>query len=203
MQQNYVRVIQKILLDYNVDAARIYCISLASGSAAMWHTILANPGVFAAQISTAYDPYHAFRSLKAGEDNFATLLKTMPGWFFAGLNDVTGAGFLGPADTRFKGERLRDIAAVMHGNGLNIDIGYGQAGELMWNGLLRGEKANKLADDQLARANARGARHMVTLFMPTTILETPHWSWDATYSNAVVRRWLFRQANDAPYEPGK
>ena len=28
-----------------------------------------------------------------------------------------------------------------------------------------------------------------------------HWSWNATYSNAVVRNWLFQQVNDAPYVP--
>ena len=46
------------------------------------------PALFAAQISTAYDPYHAFKDLKLGEANFATMLKTMPGWFFAGLTEA-------------------------------------------------------------------------------------------------------------------
>jgi predicted peptidase len=203
MQQNYVKVIQKILSDYNVDASRIYSVSLAGGSPAMWNTIMANPGLFAAQISTAYDPYHAYRSLKSGEDNLATLLKSLPGWFFAGLNDPTGTGILGADDARLKGERLRDIAEVLNKNGFNIDVAYGKEGELMWNGLLRGDKAGKLADDQLARAKARKATHLVTLFMPTTILETPHWSWDATYSNASVRAWLFQQVNKARYVPGR
>ena len=45
MQQNYVKVIQKILSDYNVDASRIYAVSLAGGSVPMWNTILANPGL--------------------------------------------------------------------------------------------------------------------------------------------------------------
>ena len=44
---------------------------------------------------------------------------------------------------------------------------------------------------------------MVTLFIPGTVLVNQHWSWDATYSNAVVRRWLFEQVNDAPYVPAK
>jgi predicted peptidase len=203
MQQNYLKIIQKLMAEYNVDASRIYCISLAGGSTAMWSTILANPSVFAAEITTSYDPYHAFRSLKSGEDNFATLLKTMPGWFFASLNDVTGAGSLGPTDTRLKGERLRDAAALMNKNGFDVEIGYGKEGELMWNGLLRGDKANKLAEDQLARAKASKARHLVTLFLPGTISVSPHWCWDATYSNAAVRGWLFQQIRDAPYVPGK
>lgn len=203
MQQNYVAVIEKILADYRVDPARIYAISLAGGSNAMWKTILANPNLFAAQISTAYDPYHAFGSLKAGEENFATMLDLMPGWFFSGLTDGSGAGVLGPEDTRKKGERLRDLAKIMNDRGSNIDIGYGTEGELMWNGLLRGTDAEREASAQLARAEARNSKHLVTLYIPGTIPQTMHWSWNATYSNAVVRDWLFRQVNDKPYAPGR
>jgi len=201
MQQNYLKVIQKIMSDYNVDASRIYSVSLAGGSVPMWSTILANPKLFASQISTSYDPYHAFKDQP--RDKFAILLKTLPGWFFAGLDDPTGAGVLGPADKRFKGERLRDISALMNKDGFNIDVAYGQDGELMWNGLLRGEKASKLANDQLARAKAKKASHLVTIYIPGTLLVNQHWSWDATYSNAAVRNLLFQQVNAAPYVPGK
>jgi predicted peptidase len=203
MQQNYLRVIQKILTDYSVDPARIYAISLAGGSVPMWNTLLANTSLFAAQISTAYDPYHAFKSLKAGEDNFAIMLKAMPGWFFTGFTDGSGAGSLGADDKRLKGERLRDIAEILNKKGMNIDIGYGKEGELMWNGLLRGAKAEQLATAQLLRAKARNAQHLVTLYIPGTIPQTMHWSWNATYSNAVVRNWLFQQVNDAPYVAAK
>lgn len=203
MQQNYVKVIEKIMADYSIDPLRIYAISLAGGSVPMWNTILANPNVFAAQISTSYDPYHAFKDLKLGEDNFATMLKIMPGWFFAGLTDGSGAGSLGPNDTRLKGDRLKDISEIMNKKGMNIDIGYGKEGELMWNGLLRGDKAEQLAKNQLARAKARNAKHLVTLYIPGTIPQTMHWSWNATYSNAVVRNWLFQQVNDVPYVPAR
>jgi len=203
MQQDYVKVVLKILADYDVDASRIYAVSLAGGSVPMWSTILANPGLFAAQISTAYDPYHAYKDLKTGQDAFARLLKALPGWFFAGLTDPTGAGVLGPSDTRFKGERLRDVAELMNRDGFNMDIAYGQEGELMWNGLLRGEKARKLADGQLARAGAKNATHLVTLYIPGTLPVNQHWCWDATYSNAGVRDWLFQHVNSAPYAPGK
>ena len=203
MQQNYVSIIHRILADYDVDASRIYAVSLAGGSVPMWSTILANPGLFAAQISTAYDPYHAYKDVKIGQDAFARLLKTLPGWFFAGLTDPTGAGVLGPADTRFKGERLRDVAVLANSDGANIDIGYGNDGELMWNGLLRGDKATKLAEGQLARARSRKATHLVTLYIPGTILVNQHWCWDATYANAGVRDWLFQHVNDAPYVAGK
>ena len=130
MQQNYVSIISKILADYDVDASRIYAVSLAGGSVPMWSTILANPELFAAQISTAYDPYHAYKDVRIGQEAFARLLRTLPGWFFAGLKDPTGAGVLGPADTRFKGERLRDVAVVANSDGANIDIAIRHGGRV-------------------------------------------------------------------------
>lgn len=202
MQQDYLKIVERILSDYDVDAARIYAVSLAGGSVPMWSTIRANPHVFAAQISTAYDPYHAYKEAMTAEDEFARLLKTMPGWFFAGLGDPTGAGVLG-SDTRSKGERLRDVATLMNARGIGVDIAYGNEGEQMWNGLARGEKATTLAQRQLARAAAAKATHLVTLYIPGTLLVNQHWCWDATYSNAAVRNWLFQQVNDSPYAPGR
>jgi predicted peptidase len=201
MQQNYIRIVRQLLNEFEIDPARIYSISLAGGSVPMWNTILANPTLFAAQISTAYDPYHAFKGLKLGEEQFSTMLKLMPGWFFTGFTDGSGAGSLGPGDTRVKGERLRDIADILNKRGMNIEVGYGREGELMWNGLLRGAKAEALATAQLTRAKSRQSSHMVTLYIPGTIAQTMHWSWNATYSNAVVRNWLFQQVNDVPYSP--
>lgn len=203
MQQNYVTIVREIVADYSVDPSRLYAVSLAGGSVPMWSTILANPGMFAAQISTSYDPYHAYKDVKAGQDAFAALLKAMPGWFFAGLRDSTGAGVLGPSDTRFKGERLRDVATLANRDGAHVDVAYGTEGELMWNGLLRGDKAKKLAEIQVARAKAKNAAHLVTLYIPGTLPVNQHWCWDATYSNAGVRDWLFHQVNRAPYAPGR
>jgi predicted peptidase len=198
MEQNYYAVVQKIMADFNVDPTRVYAVSLAGGSPPMWSTIMAHPHLFAAQISTSYDPYHAYKNAKLGEDKMAALLKTLPGWFFAGMYDPTGYGILGPADTRQKGERLRDIAELMNKQGLNVDIGYGKGGEWMWNGLARGDAETRLATDQLARAKAHNANRLVTVYMPGTILVSQHWVWDATYSNAGVRNWLFQQVNKTP-----
>jgi len=203
MQQDYVKIIQEILSGYNVDASRIYAVSLAAGSLPMWNTILANPGLFAAQISTSYDTYGAYKGQKPGEEKFAALSKALPGWFFDGLNDPTAPGIAGISDTRFKGERLRDIAALMNQQGMSVDAAFGKEGELLWNGLVRGEKATKLATDQVARAKAEKANHLVTLYIPGTLLINQHWSWDATYSNAGVRDWLFQQVNSKPYAAGK
>ena len=55
----------------------------------------------------------------------------------------------------------------------------------------------------MARAKEKNAKHLVTLHIPGTIPQTMHWSWNAAYSNAEVRNWLFRQVNDAPYVPDR
>jgi predicted peptidase len=36
------------------------------------------------------------------------------------------------------------------------------------------------------------------MYIPGTIKQTMHWCWNATYSNAVVRNWLFQQVNEKP-----
>jgi predicted peptidase len=200
MQQMYVKIVGKIAADYPVDPSRIYAVSLAGGTVPMWSTILANPTMFAAQITTAYDPYHAFKEVKAAHDKFGVLLATMPGWFFAGLTDPTGAGVLGVRHP-LQGRAVARHRRHHEPGGANSRFRHRR--RAMWNGLLRGGKAWQLADAQLARARARRASHMVTLFIPGTVLVNQHWSWDATYSNAVVRRWLFEQVNDAPYVPAK
>lgn len=195
--QNYVEIIKQIAAEYNVDTSRIYCISLAGGTSAMYGTIEAHPDLFAAQITTAYEPYHVYGDEALGEEMYGKMIDEMPGWIFAGLDDGSGATAL-EGDTRKKGERLHDIVMNMNEKGYNVDLAYGEDGELMWNGLLRGAAAEALATAQLERAEAAGATNLATLFIPGTILQTMHWSWNATYSNAIVRGWLFDQVNESP-----
>lgn len=198
MQQNYVEIIKWIAATYNIDTTRIYSISTASGSTAMWETILANPDLFAAQISTAYDPYHAFKSKELAESNMAKMLDTTPGWFITGFTDYSGEGCLGEEDTRSKGERLRDLGEIMNEQGYHVNIGYGEKGELMWNGMLRGEEAAEMAAKQLEDANANGDTSLISLFIPGTVRPAQHWSWTPALSNSTVQNWLFSQINEAP-----
>lgn len=193
---NYIAAIAEIEENYNIDSSRIYAISLAGGTNAMYWAILNNPELFAAQITTAYDPYHVFKDTDLAEEKYGEILELMPSWLFAGLTDGSGAGCLGEEDTRLKGERLRDIGNIMNEKGYNIDIAYGKDGELMWNGLLRGEEAEMVATAQIERAKEKGSESLITLYMPNTIRQTMHWSWNATYSNAVVRDWLFQQVKE-------
>ena len=203
---NYMFIVKALVENLNIDISRIYAVSLASGSTAMWNTILANPGVFAGQLNCSYDPYHSFaggsgtyeeRALRA-ETTFAQIMDQLPGWFFAGLNDASGSPVSGDPLSRLKGERWRDLGFLMNGKGYNIDVSWGEKGELMWNGMLRGQKAEAMANAQLSRANTGEAEQLITLFVPNTILQSAHWSWMGAYTNSVVREWLYAQANPDP-----
>ena len=203
---NYMFIVKALVENLNIDISRIYAVSLASGTTPMWNTILANPGVFAGQLNCSYDPYHSFAGgsgtyedrAKNAEDTFARIVDQLPGWFFASLNDASGSPVSGDPLARVKGERWRDLGFLMNDNGYNIDISWGQNGELMWNGMLRGQKAEDIARAQLNRANAGEAEQLITLFIPNTILQSAHWSWMASYTNPVVREWLFAQTNPEP-----
>ncbi|MDR1059647.1 MAG: InlB B-repeat-containing protein, partial [Clostridiales bacterium] len=196
---NYMYIVKALAENLNIDIGRIYAISLAAGSTPMWNTILANPGVFAGYVSTAYDPYHAFGGgsgeyadrARNAEDMFERLLNELPGWNFAGLTDGSGSPVAGDPEARLKGERWRDIGFLMNDRGYNIDVSWGAEGEQMWNGMLRGRKAEAEARAQLGRASAGGADSLITLFIPGTVLQTMHWSWMAAYTNAVTWEWLY------------
>ena len=200
---SYDKIIDMLIGEYNIDTSRIYAIDLAGGAVQMWEFMINHPDMFAGSLSCAYDFYHAYKSVEAGEEAMGKILDMCPNWLFAGFTDRSGAGCLGEEDTRSKGERLRDQGYAMNARGYKIDIAYGEEGELMWNGLLRGAPAEALADEQIARAEANGCDSLITLFIPGTIKQTMHWSWNASYSNASVRAWLFSQVNDAPYVPAE
>lgn len=202
MYDNYMTVIHQIAENYNIDTSRIYAFSISAGTTPMYYTILENPNLFAAQITTAFDTYQMFKDFEdikaSGEEKLDEVLNTVPSWLFAGLTDATGQGLLGEGDTLTKGERLLTLGLIMNEKGHNLDIAYGEEGELMWNGLLRGAEAEAQADAQLARAAENGSESLITLYIPGTLKPSMHWSWNATYSNASVRDWMFSHVNDNP-----
>jgi hypothetical protein len=199
-------IVKALAENLNVDARRIYAISLAAGSTTMWNTILANPGVFAAYVSTSTDPYNSYSTnlndgdfaarAKIAEDKYEQLLNDLPGWSFYGFTDRSGSPISGDPLARVKGERARDLAFLMNGKGYGIDVSWGEDGELMWNGMLRGKQAEAVARAQLDRAAASGAGTLVTLFIPGTVLQSMHWAWMAAYSNAVTWEWLYTHVRE-------
>lgn len=188
----YYNAIKDIITAYNIDVKRVYAISLAGGTTMMWNTIMRHPDLFAASISTSFDFYMSYTDPDISLANMKKVLNAVPNWFFCGLLDPTGSDPLNLG--RLKGERLRDIAYLANNDGYKIDVGYGVEGELMWNATLRGKQADSFALEQLARASANGNTNLVTLFYPNTLIPFEHWSWMATYTNSVVRDWLFAKS---------
>ncbi len=192
MQQNYVHIIDQIIKEYPIDTSRIYGISLARGSQSMWATALANPDLFAAMICTSHEFYDTYGEEDASQ-KARELFDLMPIWMFAGYLDDSGNGA--------KGIRLNKIANELNASGSNITVAYGENGELMWNGMLRGTEAEQLAQNQISLASNTNSDDLMTFYMPGTLPQSMHWCWNATYSNAGVRNWLFSQINNSAYTP--
>lgn len=188
----YVEAVRKLIEDYNIDAKRVYAISLAGGTTMMWNTIMRYPDLYAASISTAFDFYMSYPDPDVAFANLKSVLDACPCWFFAGMKDSTGSDPFGLG--RLKGERLRDIAYLANEAGYHVDVAFGEKGELMWNGIVRGAEAAKLAEEQIARGTANGDTSFVTIFFPNTLPTSQHWSWQAAYTNPGVQDWLYAQS---------
>ena len=188
----YVEVVQKLIEEYNIDPNRVYAISLAGGTTMMWNTIMRYPELFAASMSTAFDFYMSYPDPDVAFENLKAVLDAVPCWFFAGMKDSTGSDPFGLG--RLKGERLRDIAFLANEAGYHVDVAWGENGELMWNGVIRGAEAAAMAQAQIDRAAANGDTSFVTLFYPNTLLTSQHWSWSAAYTNTAVQDWLYAQS---------
>jgi len=188
----YYNTIKDLIATYNIDASRIYAVSLAGGTTQMWNTIMRHPDLFAASMSTSFDFYMSYTDPDISLANMKKVLDAVPNWFFSGLLDATGSDPFNLG--RLKGERLRDMSYICNKDGYKIEVGYGAEGELMWDATLSGKEADALAQAQIARAAANGSTSLVTLFLPNTLPVSEHWSWLGAYTNSVVRDWLFAQS---------
>lgn len=192
----YVEIINELIGKYNIDTSRIYGITLAGGSKALAPAISGHPDLFAAAIIICYDFTEEYDAPEA-KAKFAQVFDTMPAWFIVTEDDYSGTSKV-PGDKRYKNQRLLDTFNELNAEGYNINIAKD---EDMWNGLLRGPKAEAQVEAQIERAKAQGADDLYTIILANTIRQTGHWAWTAIYTNAAVRGWLFDQVNDAPYVP--
>lgn len=151
--------------------------------------------------------------MQYAEEQFSKVMNEVATWQFNGLNDRTGmvagdttyAG-MDPIHTtyqgRFKGERCFDWAYRMNkaaGKTVVVSNDY----DTMWNGMinltpstnqaLKGPENEIKAQAQWDEAKRVGSEHLVTVFMPGTIPQTNHWTWNSPYGNLVVQDWLYAQ----------
>ncbi len=194
LQQTYMNAVIDLIDSYNIDTSRVYAISLAAGALDAWNAIIANPGLFAAEIGTSCD-----LTVFPEEDRIekaSAVLDEVPSWFFVGYSDRSGNVYMTENDDADRGIRILEQLGTMQDLGYDIFLGYDEEGELMWDGTLRGEEAEKQAEDFLTEASADGCDTFLTLYLPGTLTESMHWTWNATYSNAAVRSWLFSHSRD-------
>lgn len=194
----YVDIVNTLLDQYNIDPSRIYGIGLAAGSNTMWETAFDHPDLFAGMLSVSFE----FSKVYGEEDAAAKagqLFDIAPTWVFVAEDDYSATAQQ-PQNNLPKGPLVRTQVSELEEMGYNIDFADGND---MWNGLYRGKKADKQAQEQIDRAEASGADAIVTLFLANTVRQTGHWVWTSVYTNATVRDWLFSQVNDVPYIPAK
>lgn len=194
LQQSYMTVVNDLLETYNIDSSRVYGICLAAGALDMWNATIANPDLFAAEIVTSCDLTVFEESQR--QEKMAAVLDAAPTWILNGYYDQSGNVFLGENDGIDKALRMMDQLEPLNEAGYNVFIGYAEDGSLLWDGTLRGEAAEQMAEDFLALARANGSESYLTMYMPGTIEYAMHWTWNAAYANAAVRGWLFDHVND-------
>ena len=184
----YKEVVDEICSTYNIDTSRIYGVSYAGSTKNFWTFIETYPDVLAAGFVASPGPVNDYGGAENAYAVYKNVISTLPMWTFNGLNDLRNAA---------KG--MLQLAEMAEADGLKVAVAYGEEGEGMWNGLLREDEARELADSLMADAAAIGADDMMTIYVPSTILFTDHWSWACAFNNPGVQDWLMSQVNDAPY----
>ena len=192
ISQIFIEEVRYLLGKYNIDASRIYAISLAGGSKSLIPVIFSEPGLIAGAIIICYDFQEDYPALEAKE-KFRKLFESIPVWLIVSEDDYTGkvAG-----DPRTKAERMLSTMEELNEEGVTVAV------ESAWNGFIRGKKAEKQAEALIAKAEALGTDDLFSVFLANTIHVNGHAAWTAVYSNDAIRGWLFEQANDEAYTPG-
>lgn len=188
VQQAYVDAIRTVCSQYNIDLERIYACSSGGGGGALWQTAAANAGLFAGCIIAANDFYSpgGLRNVERGHALMRKIFASMKSWIVCEERDSTGRYAISDDDARERGDFLRDQARIAQREGYKINITDRCQ---MWNGYLRGEAAECLVREQIARMPDADA--FISFLIPGTTRTDKHWAERAFYSNAALRDWLY------------
>ena len=189
VQQYYVEGIRAVCQRYNVDTGRIYGCSSGGGGGALWQTAAANPGLFAAQIIAANDFYSpgGLRDEERGHKLMIEILsQKMNSWWVCEEQDSTGRYALSDTDERLRGDFLRYQAQIARKAGFEIDI---TDETQMWNGNLRGRRAQQQVQEQIARNPNAHCR--ISFLIPGTVHTDKHFGGRYFYENKALRDWMY------------
>jgi predicted peptidase len=170
-------IIDNLIKSYNIDTARIYGTGLSQGSKGIMRLSIDYPELYAAQLNSAgYDVY---------TDEEIAKIRNKPTWQLIAVDDTVNSS-----------KNTRRVMEQFDKAGVTVVRMVDDKG---WNGFLRGHGAEVRAQEQWDAAKAANAHVLYTEYLPATIEPSRHWSWQATYANAVIREWLFSQVNPTPY----
>ena len=173
------KIVDLTLENYNIDASRIYGTGLSQGSKGIMRMSMNYPDLFAAQLNIAgCDEY---------TDEEVAVLADKPIWHLIAVDDQTNPS-----------ANVRKLMEQLEAGGATIVRNVEEEG---WNAWLRGEESAALASTLWEEAKEVGANVLYTEYIAATVVPNTHWSWMASYSNSVVRDWLFAQVNPSPYVP--
>lgn len=160
-------LLMMILQKETIDLTRVYCIGFSMGGMGAWECTKRYPDLFAATM------------ILAGQCNYEGLqvLKDNKIWIFHGEDD----------DKAMPGNM--DNADTLEAAGARIN-------RAVWDGSLRGEAAEALAEAQIGK----GGNILHTLYREGSIKAgwTHEVGWRPAITNAGVRRWLMAQINEKP-----
>ncbi len=179
-QLNTVKsIIDHLVKTQGVDTARIYGTGLSQGSMGLMIQVMNHPGMYAAMLNApgcnVYEDAAVARGVKT------------PIWHLVSEDD----GSTPAVNTRKLMTQYEKAGATV----------VRRMGDRAWNGFLRGAPQFALATEQWNEAKAKGTNVLYTEYVPGTVLPSAHWSWMTTFSNDVVRDWLFSHVNPTPYTP--
>jgi predicted peptidase len=165
-------MLNDVVPKYNIDTSRIYSAGHSMGGGGATAALIERPDVFAASAS--------FASAAMYSDEMLNRIKDKPVFFTMAEDEPNAIISTNMPPMMDQLERL----------GVNM---YRSIGDNAWDAALRGEEAQKEAEDTIARAKAAGATMIYIEFMKGSVVNDAHHSHRASFENAGIRQWLFTQ----------
>ena len=165
-------LLHKVMPAFNIDENHIYAAGHSMGGGGAVAAMVERPDIFAAGLS--------FASPAVFPDEMLERIRDKP-VFFTVAEDESYAFIR--ENMLFMINRLEELGVQV----------YRSIGENAWDAALRGDAATVQAEDAIARAHAAGAKMIYAEFLRGTVIPDGHLSHRASFANAGIRSWLFKQ----------
>jgi predicted peptidase len=176
-----IEALAAVIPRYNIDSARIYAAGHSMGGGGALAALIDRPEIFAAALS--------FASAAVLSDEMIIPWKNKPVFFTMSEKD----------EWDIIRNNMPALMDQLERLGVRV---YRSTGSGAWDGALRGAEAEKQAEETIAAAEAAGSSKIYAEFITGSVTPLEHLSHRASFSNAAIRRWLFRQRLASSAEAG-